>query len=170
LIPFWVPPPPPDHRVPQAETPYIPTTFVPFPTADPPEPVTERTPVIDYEGPTFDTPVLINDVAEPPRSPGLLRAGSHDVTNPVLIPDSKVAPDYPELARTVRIQGRVILEAVILRDGTVAEVSVLQCTKPDLGFEEAAIEAIRQWRYEPGRQNGVPVDVYFTVVVEFALQ
>jgi TonB family protein len=39
-----------------------------------------------------------------------------------------------------------------------------------LGFEEEAIEAIRQWRYEPGRQNGVPVDVYFTVVVEFVLQ
>ena len=92
------------------------------------------------------------------------------MTFPVLIPESKVAPDYPELPRKVRIDGRVILEAVIRSDGVVSEVRVLQVRPPDLGFEEAAIGAIRQWRYEPARQHGRPVDVYFTVVVTFELR
>jgi len=46
---------------------------------------------------------------------------------------------------------------------------VLHCISPEVGFEEAAIEAIEQWRYEPALLNGRPVDVYLTVVVEFTL-
>lgn len=117
-----------------------------------------------------EIPVLIDALSPPPASPGPVTPDGRTVSFPLLIPDSKVSPDYPELARTTRLQGRVILQAVILRDGTVDEVTVLQCTRPGVGFEEAAIEAIRRWRYEPGLQNGVPVDVYFTIVVEFSLQ
>ncbi len=92
------------------------------------------------------------------------------MTHPSLIPESKVAPIYPELARRARLSGRVIVQAVILEDGTVTETEVLQCDHPGVGFEEAAIEAITQWRYEPARLYGEPVNVYFTVNVEFTLQ
>jgi protein TonB len=165
-----LPPPPLERRVVQNRLPQEPIRFVPVPEADPPEPVAEQTPVVDVEVPTFDVPLLIDDVTEPPRPPGPFRIFESGVTSPSIIAESKVEPDYPEIARRSRVESRVILEAVIRSDGTVAEVTVLQCTRPGLGFEEEAIEAIRQWRYEPGRQNGVPVDVYFTVVVEFVLQ
>ena len=92
------------------------------------------------------------------------------MTHPSLIPESKVAPIYPELARRVRLSGRVIVQAVILEDGTVGEIEVLLCDHPGVGFEDAAIEAISQWRYEPARLFWEPVDVYFTVIVEFELQ
>jgi protein TonB len=81
-----------------------------------------------------------------------------------------VKPEYPELARVARIEGRVILQAIILKNGTVGEIEVLNCNRPNMGFEEAAIGAVRQWRYVPATQGGRPVDVYFTVRVDFDLQ
>lgn len=89
---------------------------------------------------------------------------------PVLIQESKVAPVYPELARKSRLPGSVILQAIILRDGSVGAITVLRSTPPGVGFEDAAIEAVRQWRYEPATQFGVPVEVYFTVLVNFELR
>ena len=47
---------------------------------------------------------------------------------------------------------------------------LVESLAPDYGFEEAAVEAIRQWRYRPATRNGQPVSVYFTVLVEFKLQ
>lgn len=46
---------------------------------------------------------------------------------------------------------------------------MLRSNRPNLGFEEAAIAAVRKWRYEPAMQKGREVEVYFTVVVEFEL-
>jgi TonB family protein len=119
----------------------------------------------DFDSATFEP--RIEQIAPPPSDPRI--TGSDGVTNPTLIADSQVRPDYPEPARQARLQGNVILEAIIRADGTVGEISVLRCTQPHAGFEEAAIDAVRQWLYEPATQNGRPVDVYFTVVVEFQL-
>ena len=47
---------------------------------------------------------------------------------------------------------------------------MLRSPDANLGFEEAAIEAVQQWRYKPGKQNGEPVDVYFAIIVEFILK
>ncbi|RMG43562.1 MAG: energy transducer TonB [Acidobacteria bacterium] len=101
---------------------------------------------------------------------GPLMPGIGGVTSPELIPETKVEPEYPELARKARIEGKVILRAVIRKDGTVGDIEVLRAPMPDLGFTEAAIAAVRQWRYRPGVQNGRPVDVYLTVTVNFTLQ
>ncbi len=46
---------------------------------------------------------------------------------------------------------------------------MIRCNKPGLGFEEAAIDAVRQWRYKPALKDGQPLDVYFTIVVDFSL-
>jgi TonB family protein len=104
-----------------------------------------------------------------PPSSGPLLAGVGNVTNPVLIPESKLEPEYPELARVARLEGNVILQAIIHADGTVGDVEVLRTNRPNMGFEDAAVEAVRQWRYQPAMQNGRPVEVYFTVFVEFKL-
>jgi TonB family protein len=103
-------------------------------------------------------------------SPVLL-AGVEGVSLPVLIPESKVAPVYPEAARADKIEGRVMLQARIDREGNVGEVQVLS-VQPD-GFEpfaESATEAVGHWRYRPATRDGEPVDVWFTIRVEFALR
>ena len=88
---------------------------------------------------------------------------------PVLIESTKLTPLYPELARKAKLTGRVILEAVVLKDGSVSDIKVLRTPRPGMGFEKAAMDAVKQWRFRPALQNGVAVDVYFTVVVEFEL-
>jgi protein TonB len=166
-----IPPPPlPECSVAADREVFEPRLPVPFPPAEPPEPIPERAPDVTPESVTADLPFLMDEFEAPPPPPGPLRPGVGNVTYPVLILESKVAPEYPELARTARLEGRVILQAVVHKDGTVSQVEVLNCNRPDLGFEQAAVEAITQWRYEPARQNGVPVDVYFTVIVDFTLR
>jgi protein TonB len=77
-----------------------------------------------------------------------------------------VAPSYPDLARQSRIQGMVILEAVISPSGSVEDVRVLRGIPL---LDDAAADAVRQWRYTPTLLNGVPVAVVMTVTVNFRL-
>jgi len=99
----------------------------------------------------------------------ILVAGKHGVSNPVLIRESYVTPRFPQVALKAKIQARVVLQAVIHKDGSVGDVRVVSPPEK-FGFNEAAIAAVKQWRYHPGRDNGKPVDVYFTVVVDFLLK
>ena len=92
-----------------------------------------------------------------------------DVSNPRLIPESKAEPVYPEEAREAGIEGNAIIQAVIDTDGLICSAEVLRSSQPGWGFEEAAIDAIVQWRYEPALKDGTPVAVYFTVFVDFRL-
>ena len=77
-----------------------------------------------------------------------------------------VPPVYPELAQQARIQGVVILEAVIGEDGAVREARVL---RPAPMLDEAALDAVLQWKYTPTLLNGQPVPVIMTVTVTFTL-
>ncbi|MEX2271553.1 MAG: energy transducer TonB [Vicinamibacterales bacterium] len=87
------------------------------------------------------------------------------IKTPTRIVDVK--PVYPQVAQSARVQGMVILEALIDEFGAVADAKVLR-GQPLLN--EAAIEAVRQWRYSPTLLNGVPVPVIMTVTVTFTLQ
>jgi protein TonB len=78
----------------------------------------------------------------------------------------KVQPDYPPLARQARIQGAVVLQAVISRDGAIENLQVLS-GHPML--VQAAVQAVRQWRYRPYVLNGEPVEVETQVTVNFVL-
>jgi protein TonB len=89
-----------------------------------------------------------------------------DMVSPVLV--RKVKPDYPALARAARLPGFVLLQAVVGEDGCVEDVKVLQASSPLFG--DAAVEAVRQWKYRPALQSGRPVRVYFSVRVEFQLK
>jgi periplasmic protein TonB len=89
-----------------------------------------------------------------------------DMVRPVLL--EKVAPTYPQVARQTRLGGRVTVRAVIAPDGGVESVEVASSTNPL--FNEAAVDAVRRWRYRPALMNGKPVRVYFTVVVDFVLR
>jgi len=93
-----------------------------------------------------------------------LRIGG-DVKAPIL--KQKVEPQYPEAARKIRLQGVVILEAVITAEGTVANVKVLKSVNPLL--DAAAERAVSQWTYKPATLSGRAVPVYLTVTVNFQL-
>lgn len=88
------------------------------------------------------------------------------VEMPVLV--HRVQPQYPDIVRQARIQGLVILKAVISRNGDVEVREVLQSVNPIL--EREAIKAVNQWKYRPARFNNRPVSVWFTVTVSYKLR
>ena len=98
----------------------------------------------------------------PPVVPVRLHSG---MTAPVKIVD--VTPHYPAISQNAHIQGVVILEAVLDVNGTVQSVRLLRSV-PTL--DEAAMDAVRRWRYTPALLNGQPVPVVMTVTVNFTLQ
>lgn len=80
----------------------------------------------------------------------------------------EVRADYTDEARRANIEGEVELEIVVRRDGSVGEVKVVRGLRG--GLNERAVQAVRQWRFAPGRMKGVPVDVVVEVGVEFRLR
>ena len=79
----------------------------------------------------------------------------------------RVEPEYPELAKRTRVSGMVILEVIVSEAGTVEDVTVIR-GHPLLN--EAAIRAVRQWKYSPYFLNGEPIPVTATVTVKFVLR
>jgi len=77
-----------------------------------------------------------------------------------------VAPLYPEIARSARVSGVVILEALLAEDGAVRDVRVLRSVPL---LDAAAVAAVREWRFTPTLLNGTPVPVVMTVTVAFNL-
>ena len=78
-----------------------------------------------------------------------------------------VRPVYPQIAQSARVQGIVIIEATIDTRGHISDTRVLRSIPL---LDQAALDAVRQWEYEPTLVNGVPVPVIVTVTVNFALQ
>jgi protein TonB len=78
----------------------------------------------------------------------------------------QVNPVYPPLAKTARVEGRVILQATIGKDGTVENLHLIS-GHPMLA--PAAIDAVRQWRYKPYYLNSEPIEVETTITVNFTL-
>jgi protein TonB len=105
------------------------------------------------------TPVAVPKVATPQR----VRV-SAGVTEGLLI--HKVQPVYPPLARSARIQGQVVLQAVIGKDGTIQG---LHAVSGHPMLTPAAIDAVKQWRYKPYFLNGEPVEVDTQITVNFTL-
>ncbi len=89
---------------------------------------------------------------------------SQGVTQGLLI--HKVQPEYPPLARQARIQGVVILQAVIGKDGSITGLHIVS-GHPMLA--PAALAAVKEWRYKPYILNGEPVEVETTINVNFTL-
>jgi TonB family protein len=78
-----------------------------------------------------------------------------------------VKPIYPEIARTARVVGTVILEARIGEDGTVRDARILRSVPL---LDQAALGAVRQWLFTPTLLNGVPIEVVITATVTFNLR
>ena len=80
----------------------------------------------------------------------------------------EVRASYTDDARRRAIEGDVVLEIVVRRDGSVGQVRVLQSL--GAGLEQRAIDAVRQWRFTPATRQGTAVDVVVEVAVGFSLR
>jgi protein TonB len=110
---------------------------------------------------------LIGGAALPPppkaAAPARIKQGGQ-VTAASII--NQTRPVYPPLARQARIQGNVVLHAIIDKDGKVAQLEVIS-GHPLL--VQAALDAVKQWRYKPTQLNGDPVEVDTTITVTFTM-
>ena len=78
-----------------------------------------------------------------------------------------VAPRYPALARDSHVEGTVILDVIIDQTGVVTSTRVLKSVTL---LDQAAVEAVRQWKFTPARLNGEAIPIVMTVTVSFRLQ
>jgi len=118
----------------------------------------------DARGTVFDSIPGSDLVLPPPPPPATHHPPVSRMMEGNLI--LRVQPAYPLLARQVRVQGLVVLRAVISREGTIENLQVLS-GHPML--VQAAVDAVRQWRYRPYVLNGEPVEVETEVKVNFIL-
>ncbi|RPH56897.1 energy transducer TonB, partial [bacterium] len=77
-------------------------------------------------------------------------------------------PVYTEMARKARVQGVVIVEAIIDEKGNVTNARVLKGLP--MGLDKAALEAVQRWKFKPATLNGRPVRVYYSLTVNFQVQ
>ena len=138
-----------------------------LPAAAVAEPVPEPVPDLVTGGVPLDVDAIIPAPTEPPPTfESGPSAGAPQAAPPALL--SSVPPVFPAAARTMGATGRVILRLDITPEGAVETASILECTRPRVGFEGAALDAVRQWRYEadPTRMGTRAV----VVTIEFKRQ
>lgn len=139
---------------------------IPDPTPDEPEPIRELQTDDDLPDVVPDDAIFgVPDAPPAPVDEGPIRVGGQ-IKEPRKT--REVKPLYPEIARKARIEGVVILEITVSKQGKVRDVKVLRGLA--MGLTEAAVEAVKQWEYEPSTLNGRPVEVLVTVTVRFNLQ
>lgn len=159
---FKQPPPPKTPELPPLEPTVIP---YPDPTPDDLEPIREPVEV----RPEIELPpdVIIDIPEGPPPSEdpvGPVPVGG-DVTAPLKI--YHPSPGYTEVARRARIEGYVLIQAVVDKQGNVVDAKILKGLP--LGLDQEALRTVRTWKFEPATLNGKPVDVYFSLNVRFSL-
>lgn len=160
---FQPPPPKQQQEIPKPKSKKVP---IPDPTPDEPEPIRLEEPEPEIDMPPLDDVVFGIPDAPPVAEPeGPIHVGG-DVQKPEKIFDPQ--PAYTEIARKARIQGVVIVQAIIDKQGAVTNVKVLKGLP--MGLSEQAVDAIKKWKFSPATLNGKPVDVYYNLTVNFRLQ
>jgi protein TonB len=82
---------------------------------------------------------------------------------------TEVKPRYTADALRTMVQGTVVLEVVVMRDGCPSQIRVVRSLDRG-GLDEEAMAAVAQWRFAPGRLSGTPVDVLVTIMVDFSIR
>ncbi len=152
------------ERIPPKQVKRVP---IPDPDPDAPEPLR-----LDDPEPVLDLPDIDEDFLDIPDAPPAppQQVGPIIVSGEVRKPEKLHAPqpNYTEIARRARIQGIVIVQAIIDRNGEVTHVKILKGLP--MGLSEETIKTIKQWKFKPATLRGKPVDVYFNLTVNFKLQ
>ena len=81
-----------------------------------------------------------------------------------------MTPKYTAEAMRAKVQGIVLVEAVVLPDGSVGDVTIVRSLDRNFGLDDEAINAAKQWRFQPGMRFGEPVAVLVTIELSFTLR
>ena len=131
---------------------------------------TETAPPVAETADTMPLPVPAPVAPEPPTpvepSGGVYAAVPPGGTQPEEV--DRVIPAYPAAARRAGIAGPVVVRGIVRRDGTIDNVEIIRDLPQGLG--ESARRAVSRWRFRPATFAGEPIDVYYTVTVNFKLQ
>jgi TonB family protein len=100
------------------------------------------------------------------QEPGSSKVGLVSVQPLAQVPESKVLPEYPVIALLKNIQGRVVIGAVIGKDGALQNVRLVG---PPSILSAPVLEAVKKWHYQPRLQNGVPVEVETQITIDFEI-
>jgi TonB family protein len=82
----------------------------------------------------------------------------------------RVEPNYPSAAMRQKIEGAVVLEAVVQTDGRLQDIKVVKSLDKQYGLDQAALDAATKWLFEPGTKDGKPVSVRVTLEMRFAIE
>lgn len=130
-------------------------------STEPPETASAEPPPV-----TEPEPIPEPEPAPVERTTGVYSAVPAGGTQPEEI--DRVVPRYPAAARRRNIQGAVVVRGIVRRDGTIDNLEVIKDLPAGLGDE--ARRAVSRWRFRPATYRGEPIDVYYTVTVNFRLQ
>lgn len=87
---------------------------------------------------------------------------------PVII--GRLSPEYPDFAKRARVQGTVVLEVEVYKDGSIGNIRVQRSLQSGPGgLDEAAINAVKKVRFQPGKSSGQPVDTTVIIPIEFKI-
>lgn len=171
------PPPPVTIQQPRASSAPNPVPHAGAPTQAPTTILPDEPPRTAYAPSALDTTPGIDGgvalpgpvISVPPPPPPPKPAGPVKVAD-LPVPPHKtvdVRPIYPEHARAARIEGVVVMEAVLDPSGQVTQLRVVRSVPM---LDQAAMDAVRQWRYTPTMYYGKPVSVLLTITISFKLQ
>lgn len=157
--------PPPQVQVAVPITPPTVGVAVPVPDAEAPpeqtiasqEEIAQSTPGVATEG---------DLVVAPPAEDELPKLGDYVYVEELPEAVTKVSPDYPDLARSANVDGTVLVQALVGKDGRVKDAKVV---KSIAMLDAAAVAAVKQWVFKPALSNNKPVAVWVAVPVRFTL-
>lgn len=112
--------------------------------------------------------LALASVAPLAQTAGQVYDPGNGTTLPVVV--TQVKPDYTPAAMKARIEGTVILQSIVLPDGTVGDVRVAASLDSEHGLDEQAVAAMKQWTFKPGQRDGKPVAVRIHCEMRFALR
>ena len=160
--------PPPQVAVSQAVAPPAAAIPVPVPDAQAPqeqqiasqEELAQQTPGVSTEGNGDQL------VVQPPSEEELPKFGEYVYVEELPEAITKVAPVYPDIAREANVDGPVMVQALVGKDGKVKDVKVVKSVQM---LDDAAVAAVKQWVFKPALSNNKPVAVWVAVPVKFSL-
>jgi TonB family protein len=163
----WLLRPRPEPPLPPRRTRELITTASLPIRATPSAALSERSPAAaTVESASFEVRLPTAAPTDVPRPARIPLSAQGEIHAPELL--QRVEPAYPERLRQARIEGTVVLEAMITERGEVTGLRVSSSTNPEL--EEPAVAAVSQWRYKPATLRGEAVPVYLTITTKFRLR
>lgn len=161
-------PPPPKVQVSTQVAPPAAAVPVPVPDAEAPteqkiasqQELSQASPGVNNEG-NGD-----NIVVQPPSDEELPKLGDYVYVEELPEAITKVPPVYPDIAREAGVDGQVLVQALVGKDGRVKDTKVVKSIPM---LDQAAVAAVRQWVFKPALSNNKPVAVWVAVPVKFSL-